>query len=74
MRTKNSNDCLGVHSTNTPNARLHLIAKINEAGVVFFACEQAPLLTLQSHGLPTHCPICTYRNPLGGDTNACKQE
>jgi hypothetical protein len=65
---------LDIYATKVPSARLHLIAQGNAAGMLFFACEQAPLLTLQSHGLPTHCPICSNRNPLRGDTNAYQQK
>jgi hypothetical protein len=59
MPTKNDSGSLGIHSTNVPSARLHLIAGRNEIRTVFFVCEQAPLMTLQSHGLPIRCPICS---------------
>jgi hypothetical protein len=45
---------------------LHLIVGNNQRGIVFFACEQAPLLTFKSHGLPVRCPICCAQNPLMG--------
>jgi ssDNA-binding Zn-finger/Zn-ribbon topoisomerase 1 len=44
---------------------LHLIVGNSKAGGVFFACEQAPLMTFQSHGLPSRCPVCNSQNPLG---------
>jgi len=74
MQTKTSVAFLGIHATKVPSVRLHLIAKTNEVGTLFFACEQAPLMTLQSYGLPTHCPICSNRNPLRGDANAYQQK
>lgn len=74
MQTKTNVAFLDIYATKVPSARLHLIAKGNAAGMLFFACEQAPLLTLQSHGLPTHCPICSNRNPLRGDKNAYQQK
>ncbi len=51
---------------NRPSATLHLIVGNNQRGMVFFACEQAPLLTFKSHGLPVRCPICCAQNPLRG--------
>jgi hypothetical protein len=54
---------------NAPTAMFHLIVGSNERGMVFFACEQAPLLTFQSKGLPARCPICGTKNPLMGETN-----
>ena len=49
---------------NVPHSMFHLLVGNNEKGMVFFVCEQAPLLTLQSHDLPARCPICCAQNPL----------
>jgi hypothetical protein len=46
---------------------LHLIVGNSKAGGVFFVCEQAPLMTFQSHGLPSRCPVCAAQNPLSGE-------
>ena len=74
MQTMTNVAFLGIHAMKGPGVRLHLIAKSSEAGMLFFVCEQAPLLTLQSHGLPTHCPICSNRSPLRGDANTYQQK
>jgi hypothetical protein len=42
----------------------HLLVGSNDRGMVYFVCEQAPLLTLKSYGLPVRCPICRTENPL----------
>jgi hypothetical protein len=52
----------------SPGRTLHLIVDNNQRGIVFFACEQAPLVTFKSHGLPARCPICCTQNPLKGRT------
>jgi len=56
-----------------PGAMLHLVVRSNERGMVIFVCEQAPLLTFQSDGLPARCPICGTKNPLIGEPNANQQ-
>lgn len=42
----------------------HLIVGSNDRGMVYFVCEEAPLLTLKSYRLPVRCPICCTQNPL----------
>jgi hypothetical protein len=64
-----SNQRSGVLAKNVSRV-LHLIVDSGERGMVFFACEQAPLMTFQSYGLPAHCPVCRGQNPLGGEANA----
>jgi hypothetical protein len=49
---------------NGPDTTFHLFIGSNNRGMVFFVCEQAPLLTLKSHDLPARCPICCAQNPL----------
>jgi len=73
MPTVNNNRRLAVLVNNAPSATLHLIAGNNERGTAFFACEQAPLMTFQSHGLPSRCPVCSSRNPLRGAAHDYKQ-
>jgi len=46
---------------------LHLVTGSGTSGIVFFCCEQAPLLTFPNQGLPAHCPICRTTNPLKGE-------
>jgi|HubBroStandDraft_6_1064221.scaffolds.fasta_scaffold02188_9 hypothetical protein len=48
---------------------LHLIVGSSTAGAVFFACEQAPVMTFQSHGLPSRSPVCSRHNPLRGEAH-----
>ena len=55
------------------SATLHLFVGNSKTGTVFFTCEQAPLMTFQSHGLPSRCPVCGIQNPLRGESNAHKQ-
>ena len=64
MRPIEKNGRLTLLLENNVNQRLHLLAGNNERGMVSFACEQAPLLTFQSHGLPVRCPICGIENPF----------
>jgi len=66
--TIDSNQRLTLLVENHPSTRLHLLVGKNDLGMVFFACEQAPLLTFKSHGLPARCPICCMQNPLQGRT------
>ena len=67
MPTVDNNQRLAVLVKNTPATTLHLIAGNGERETVFFACEQAPLMTFQSHGLPSRCPVCSSQNPLRGE-------
>jgi hypothetical protein len=64
---------LAVLVKNAPCATLHLIVGSRERGTVFFACEQAPLMTFQSHGLPSRCPVCSRQNPLRGEAHDYQQ-
>ena len=73
MPTVDNNQRLAVLVKNTPATTLHLIAGNGERGTVFFACEQAPLMTFQSHGLPSRCPVCSSQNPLRGEAHDYKQ-
>jgi hypothetical protein len=50
MPTNDNNQRLAILVKNAPSTTLHLIAGNSEKGMVFFACELAPLLTLQSYG------------------------
>ena len=68
MTTIDNNQRLTLLVKNTPSTTLHLIVGSNEREMVFFACEQAPLMTFKSHGLPARCPICCTQNPLKGRT------
>ena len=45
---------------------LHLITGCTTKGMVTFVCEYS-VMTVHSHGLPAHCPICGIRNPLSGE-------
>lgn len=53
MRTTDNGERLAVHVRKAPNAMLHLNLGSNGQGMVYFACEQTPLMTFQSYGLPT---------------------
>jgi hypothetical protein len=64
MPTNHNNQRLAVLVRNASSATLHLIFGNSERGMVFFACERAPLWTLQSYGLPSRCPVCSNQNPL----------
>jgi hypothetical protein len=64
MPTNRNNQRLALLVRIASSATLHLIVGSSERGLVFFACERAPLLTLQSHGLPSRCPVCSNQNPL----------
>jgi hypothetical protein len=68
MTTIDNNQRLTLLVENPPSTTLHLIVGSNERGMLFFACEQAPLLTFKSHGLPARCPICCTQNPLQAKT------
>jgi hypothetical protein len=69
MPTSDSNQRLAVLVKNAPSTTLHLNVGNNQRGIVFFACEQAPLMTFQSFGLPSRCPVCSIQNPLNGEAN-----
>ena len=73
MPTSNNNQRVAVLVKNAPSTTLHLNVGNNERGTVFFACEQAPLMTFQSHGLPSRCPVCCNQNPLRGEANDYQQ-
>lgn len=73
MPTIDNKQRLAVLVKNAPCATLHLIAGSGERGLVFFACEQAPLMTFQSYGLPSRCPVCSSQNPLRGGGHDYKQ-
>jgi hypothetical protein len=64
MPTIDNNQRLAVIVKNAPSTTLHLIVGSSERGMVFFACEQAPLMTFQSYGFVNRCPICQQENPL----------
>ena len=73
MPIVDNNQRLAVLVKNAPCVTLHLIAGGGERGMVFFACEQAPLMTFQSHGLPSRCPVCSSQNPLRGAAHDYEQ-
>lgn len=50
----------------TSTQTLHLITGGATRGMVTFVCEHS-VMTFQSHGLPTRCPVCGIRNPLSGE-------
>jgi hypothetical protein len=64
---------LAVLVKNTSAMTLHLIVGSDERGMVLFACEQAPLMTFQSHGFPSRCPVCSSQNPLRGEPRDSEQ-
>jgi hypothetical protein len=65
MPTLDNKQRLAVLVKNAPSTTLHLIVG-KRGGILFFACEQAAVLTFQSHGLPSRCPVCSDQNPLRG--------
>jgi hypothetical protein len=73
MPTIDNKQWLAVLVRKAPSAILHLFVGNSKIGPVFFACEQAPLMTFQSHGLPSRCPVCGIQNPLRGESNAHQQ-
>jgi hypothetical protein len=73
MPTIDNNQQFAVLVKNAACTTLHLIVGRREIGTVFFACEQTPLMTFQSHGLPSRCPVCSSQNPLGGEAHDYKQ-
>jgi hypothetical protein len=64
MPTINDNKRQAVLVKNAASATLHLFVGNSRTGTVFFACEQAPLMTFQNYGSPKRCPICQQRNPI----------
>jgi hypothetical protein len=70
MTTSVNNQRLTLLVESSPSATLHLLVSKNDRGMIFFACELAPLSTFQSHGLPARCPICSSSNPLQGESRA----
>jgi hypothetical protein len=67
MPTIDNYQWLAVLVKNTPSARFHLTVGNSDRGTVFFACEQAPLITFQNYGPPIRCPVCGIQNPLKGE-------
>jgi len=59
-----NNQRMAVIATNAPSTTLHLIVGSSERGLLFFACEHAPLMTFQTYGFVKRCPICRQENPL----------
>jgi len=53
---------------NGSSTTFHLLVSNDDGGMLHFVCEQAPLLTLKSYGLPVRCPICCKQNPLKNST------
>jgi hypothetical protein len=68
-----NNQRMAVLVKNTPSKTLHLFVGRGDRGMVFFGCEQAPLMTFQNHGLPSRCPVCSIPNPLRGEANDNQQ-
>lgn len=66
MPSIDNNAWLAILVKKAPGAKLHLCVDNRKAGTVFFACEQAPLMTFQSFGPPQRCPICREENPICG--------
>ncbi len=64
MQRNDDKQRLAVVLKSTPSTTLHLIVGTSERGMVFFACEQAPLMTFQSYGFVKRCPICQQENPI----------
>ena len=64
MHTFDINQRLAVIVKHAPSTTLHLIVGSSERGMVFFACERAPLMTFQSYGFVKRCPICQQENPI----------
>jgi hypothetical protein len=73
MPTFDNSRRLTVLVENAPTKTLHLFVGSSERGMRSFACEQAPLTTLQNYGLPSRCPVCGVQNPLGGKANDNQQ-
>jgi hypothetical protein len=69
MPTINDNQRQAVLVKTTASATLHLIFGNRESETLSFACEQAPLMTFQNYGLPSHCPVCRIQNPLSRELN-----
>ena len=74
MPTINDNQRQAVLMKNAASATLHLFVGNSERGMVFFACEQAPLMTFQNHGLPSRCPVCRIQNPLRREPNESPED
>ena len=46
----------------------HFVTAADEDRQLFsFCCENQPLATVRSHGLPVRCPFCQQANPVGGE-------
>jgi hypothetical protein len=64
MTTNVNNQRTTLLVDNSSGKKFHLLVGSNDRGMVYIVCEQAPLLTLKSYGLPVRCPICCTENPL----------
>jgi hypothetical protein len=64
MPTIDRNQRLAVLVKQASSTTLHLIVGKSEGGMVSFACEQAPLMTLRGYGSVKRCPICQQENPI----------
>lgn len=64
MPTINDNQRQAVLVKKAASAALHLIVGNSKSEMVFFVCEQSPLMTFQNQGLPSRCPVCGIQNPL----------
>jgi len=71
--TIDNNLRLPVLVKSTTSTTFHLVVGNSEGGMLFFACEQAPLMTLQSYDLPSRCPVCSDQNPLRGEADDNQQ-
>ena len=64
MTTRVNNQPRALLVENGSSAKFHLLVGRDDRGMLQFVCEQAPLLTLKSHGSPIRCPICGAQDPL----------
>jgi hypothetical protein len=56
----------GIAQTDASTQYLHFVASIRQDRNQYaFVCESQPLLTLNSHGLPKRCPLCSQYDPIG---------
>ena len=50
---------------------LHFVTGTDEKlGMVNYCCVVQPLATVRSYGLPSRCPFCQEKNPVGDEKNA----
>ena len=64
MTTRANNRPRALLVENGSSTKFHLLVGRDDRGMLQFVCEQAPLLTLKSHGSPVRCPICGAQDPL----------